>query len=109
MQSICGAYIRRRATRHLEKGRVVIFAGGTSNPYFTTDTAAAGFGNGLPGAVEGHQRLTVDSTPSDTVSCHITMSVARPKVMDAAAISRPRKWHSIIIFSITTRRACCPG
>ena len=34
-------YIRRRATRHLEKGRVVIFAGGTGNPYFTTDTAAA--------------------------------------------------------------------
>jgi uridylate kinase len=35
------AYIRRRAVRHLEKGRVVIFAGGTGNPYFTTDTAAA--------------------------------------------------------------------
>ena len=34
-------YIRRRATRHLEKGRIVIFAGGTGNPYFTTDTAAA--------------------------------------------------------------------
>ena len=41
MQSICEPYIRRRAIRHLEKGRVVIFAAGTGNPYFTTDTAAA--------------------------------------------------------------------
>jgi uridylate kinase len=41
MQSICEPYIRRRAIRHLEKGRVVIFVGGTGNPYFTTDTAAA--------------------------------------------------------------------
>jgi uridylate kinase len=41
MQSICEPYIRRRALRHLEKKRVVIFAGGTGNPFFTTDTAAA--------------------------------------------------------------------
>ena len=41
MQRIAEAYIRRRAIRHLEKGRVVIFAAGTGNPYFTTDTAAA--------------------------------------------------------------------
>jgi uridylate kinase len=41
MQEICEPYIRRRALRHLEKGRVVICAGGTGNPYFTTDTAAA--------------------------------------------------------------------
>ena len=41
MQTICEPYIRRRAVRHLEKGRVVIFAAGTGNPYFTTDTAAA--------------------------------------------------------------------
>ena len=39
MQSVCEPYIRRRATRHLEKGRVVIFAAGTGNPYFTTDSA----------------------------------------------------------------------
>ncbi|OGD94099.1 UMP kinase [Candidatus Curtissbacteria bacterium RIFCSPHIGHO2_01_FULL_41_44] len=38
---VCEPYIRRRAIRHMEKGRVVIFAGGTGNPYFTTDTAAA--------------------------------------------------------------------
>ncbi|MGH6981560.1 MAG: UMP kinase [Stellaceae bacterium] len=41
MQSICEPYIRRRAVRHMEKGRVVIFAAGTGNPFFTTDTAAA--------------------------------------------------------------------
>ena len=41
VNEICEPYIRRRALRHLEKGRVVIFAGGTGNPYFTTDTAAA--------------------------------------------------------------------
>ena len=41
MASICEPYIRRRAIRHMEKGRVVIFASGTGNPYFTTDTAAA--------------------------------------------------------------------
>ncbi len=41
IQSVAESYIRRRAIRHMEKGRVVIFAGGTGNPFFTTDTAAA--------------------------------------------------------------------
>lgn len=41
MQELCEPYIKRRATRHLEKGRVVIFAAGTGNPFFTTDTAAS--------------------------------------------------------------------
>jgi uridylate kinase len=41
MRELCEPYIRRRAIRHIEKGRVVIFAAGTGNPYFTTDTAAA--------------------------------------------------------------------
>ena len=41
MASVCEPYIRRRAMRHIEKGRIVIFAAGTGNPYFTTDTAAA--------------------------------------------------------------------
>jgi uridylate kinase len=41
MQELAEPYIRRRAVRHLEKGRVVIFGGGTGNPYFTTDTTAA--------------------------------------------------------------------
>ncbi len=41
MTTVCEPYIRRRASRHMEKGRVVIFAAGTGNPFFTTDTAAA--------------------------------------------------------------------
>src|SRR5262245_23272284 len=41
MSTVCEPYIRRRAMRHMEKGRIVIFAAGTGNPYFTTDTAAA--------------------------------------------------------------------
>ena len=41
MQTVCEPYIRRRAVRHMEKHRVVIFAAGTGNPFFTTDTAAA--------------------------------------------------------------------
>lgn len=41
MATVCEPYIRRKAIRHLEKGRVVIFAAGTGNPFFTTDTAAA--------------------------------------------------------------------
>src|SRR3954452_14100816 len=41
MASVCEPYIRRRAVRHMEKGRVVIFGAGTGNPFFTTDTAAA--------------------------------------------------------------------
>jgi uridylate kinase len=41
INQVCEDYIRRRAIRHLEKGRVVVFAGGTGNPFFTTDTAAA--------------------------------------------------------------------
>jgi len=41
MEQICEPYIRRRAVRHLEKGRIVIFGAGTGNPYFTTDTAAS--------------------------------------------------------------------
>src|SRR3546814_12044792 len=41
MASVCEPYIRRRAVRHMEKGRIVIFAAGTGTPFFTTDTAAA--------------------------------------------------------------------
>ena len=61
MQSICEPYIRRRAIRHLEKGRVVIFAAGTGNPFFTTDTAAA-----LRGAEIGAE-LVLKATKVDGV------------------------------------------
>src|SRR5947209_14676411 len=56
MQELAEPYIRRRAVRHLEKGRVVIFAAGTGNPYFTTDTAAA------LRAMEIHADVTMKTT-----------------------------------------------
>ena len=58
MASVCEPYIRRRALRHIEKGRIVLFAAGTGNPYFTTDTAAAlrAAEMGCDALVQGHQR-----------------------------------------------------
>src|SRR5437762_8555107 len=61
MQELCEPYIRRRAMRHLEKGRVVIFAAGTGNPYFTTDTAAA------LRAMEIHAQVMLKATKVDGV------------------------------------------
>jgi uridylate kinase len=61
MQELCEPYIRRRAVRHLEKGRVVIFAAGTGNPYFTTDTAAA------LRAMEIHADVVMKATKVDGV------------------------------------------
>jgi uridylate kinase len=61
MQELCEPYIRRRAMRHLEKGRVVIFAAGTGNPYFTTDTAAA------LRAMEIHAEVMLKATKVDGV------------------------------------------
>ncbi len=61
MQSVCEPYIRRRATRHLEKGRAVIFAAGTGNPYFTTDTA------GVLRALEIDANIIIKATKVDGV------------------------------------------
>ena len=61
MQSVCEPYIRRRATRHLEKGRTVIFAAGTGNPYFTTDSA------GVLRALEIDADLIIKATKVDGV------------------------------------------
>ncbi|MEX2260570.1 MAG: UMP kinase [Bryobacteraceae bacterium] len=61
MRQVAEPYIRRRAIRHLEKGRVVIFAGGTSNPYFSTDTAAA------LRALEIHAEILAKATRVDGV------------------------------------------
>jgi uridylate kinase len=61
MDQVCEPYIRRRAVRHLEKGRVVIFAAGTGNPYFTTDTAAA------LRAMEIHAEVLMKATKVDGV------------------------------------------
>jgi uridylate kinase len=61
MQSVCEPYIRRRATRHLEKGRAVVFAAGTGNPYFTTDSA------GVLRALEIDADLIIKATKVDGV------------------------------------------
>lgn len=61
MQSVCEPYIRRRATRHLEKGRVVICAAGTGNPYFTTDSA------GVLRALEIDANVIIKATKVDGV------------------------------------------
>jgi len=111
MSNVCEPYIRRRAERHLEKGRVIICAAGTGNPYFTTDTAAAlravemdcdvllkgtqvdGVYNADPNIVESAERY-------DSLSYHDVLS-ADLKVMDAAAISLCRENSiPIIVFSI---------
>ena len=97
MRAIAEPYIRRRATRHLEKGRVVIFACGTGNPYFTTDTAASlrameiGAEVLLKGTkVDGVYDSDPKKNPSAKPFRELTfMDVLQKelKVMDAAAIS----------------------
>ena len=113
MQSICEPYIRRRATRHLEKGRVVIFAGGTGNPFFTTDTAAAlrasemGCqvllkGTKVDGVYSADPKFNPTAERYSQLSHHDVLS-RDLKVMDAAAISLAREnGIPIIIFSIHT-------
>jgi uridylate kinase len=116
MESVCEPYIRRRAIRHMEKGRVVIFAAGTGNPFFTTDTAAAlraaemNCAAMLKGTqVDGVYSADPKSDPKaerfDTLSYHEVL--ARDlKVMDASAISLSRENRiPIIVFSIHDRGA----
>jgi uridylate kinase len=101
MEALAEPYIRRRAVRHLEKGRVVIFAGGTGNPYFSTDTAA------VLRAIEMHADLLIKATkvegiytadPETDASAefipHLTYQdvlTRNLKVMDAAAVSLCRE------------------
>jgi uridylate kinase len=113
MQSICEPYIRRRAIRHLEKGRVVIFAAGTGNPYFTTDTAAAlrasemgcqalFKGTKVDGVYSADPKLDPKAERFETLTHHEVLS-RDLKVMDASAISLARENRiPIIIFSIHT-------
>ena len=113
MRQISEPYIRRRATRHLEKGRAVIFAAGTGNPYFTTDTAASlrAMEIGADILLKGTKVDAVyDKDPkkySDAVAYrNLTfMDVLRGelKVMDAAAISLCKDNDMpIIVFDIGT-------
>lgn len=111
MDQICEPYIRRRAIRHLERGRVVIFAGGIGSPYFTTDTTAAlrasemGCDALLKGTqVDGVYSADPKKDPAATRYDHLTYHevLARDlKVMDAAAISLARENNiPILVFSI---------
>jgi uridylate kinase len=111
MSSVCEPYIRRRAVRHLEKKRVVIFAAGTGNPFFTTDTAAAlraaelGCDAILKGTqVDGVYAADPRHEPSAERYDRLTYLevLARDlKVMDASAISLARESSiPIIVFSV---------
>lgn len=97
MRQIAEPYIRRRATRHLEKGRVVVFACGTGNPYFSTDTAASlrameiGAqillkGTKVDGVYSSDPKKNADAKKFEEVD-FMTVLQKRLNVMDAAAIS----------------------
>jgi uridylate kinase len=99
MPKIAEPYIRRRAIRHLEKGRVVIFAGGTGNPFFTTDTTAAlraaeidaeailkGTHSGVDGVYSADPKEDPDATRYDEIS-YIEVINLGLKVMDSTAIT----------------------
>ncbi len=111
MSAVCEPYIRRRAERHLEKGRIVIFAAGTGNPFFTTDTAAALRaaemkcdallkGTNVDGVYDMDPQKHQDAKRYETLS-HLEVLANDLKVMDAAAISLARENNiPILVFSI---------
>ena len=111
METVCEPYIRRRAIRHLEKGRIVIFAAGTGNPYFTTDTAAAlramemGCdailkGTQVDGVYDSDPHTNPDARRFETVSYQEVLT-RNLKVMDASAIALARdNALPIIVFSL---------
>ncbi|MBI1338709.1 UMP kinase [bacterium] len=116
MQAICEPYIRRRAMRHMEKGRVVIFAAGTGNPFFTTDTGAAlraaemNCDAMLKGTqVDGVYTADPKRDPSATRYEHLHyMDVLSQElgVMDATAISLMKENRiPVIVFSIHAKGA----
>jgi uridylate kinase len=113
MRSVCEPYIRRRAIRHLEKNRAVIFAAGTGNPYFTTDTAA------VLRALESEADIIMKATRVDGVYDkdpeknpdavrfeNLTYSEVLQKnlrVMDASAISLAREEKlPVLVFNMKT-------
>jgi uridylate kinase len=98
ISEVCEPYIRRRAMRHLEKGRIVIFAGGTGNPFFTTDTAAGLRAleihaeailmgkHGVEGVYSADPRLDAGATFIPEIS-HQEAIEQRLQVMDSTALS----------------------
>ena len=111
ISAVCEPYIRRRAVRHLEKGRVVIFAAGTGNPFFTTDTAAAlrasemGCrallkGTRVDGVYSADPEKDPDAHRYDRLS-YLDVLSKDLRVMDASAISLARENNiPILVFSI---------
>jgi uridylate kinase len=111
MASVCEPYIRRRAERHMEKGRVVVFGAGTGNPFFTTDTAAALRaaemkcdallkGTQVDGVYSADPRKVANATRYEQLTYHDVLANDLG-VMDAAAISLARENHlPIIVFNI---------
>ncbi|MCQ8185563.1 UMP kinase [Parvularcula maris] len=111
MQSICEPYIRRRAIRHLEKGRVVIFAGGTGNPFFTTDTGAAlraaemgcealFKGTQVDGIYSADPKKDPDAERYDEITYRDILTKDL-QVMDQAAVSLTREnGIPIVVFSL---------
>jgi len=112
MEQLAEPYIKRRAIRHLEKGRVVIFAGGTGNPYFTTDTAAAlraieieadvvMKGTKVDGVYDGDPMKDAGAKRFDSLQ-YIEVLNRRLKVMDATAISLCMENKlPIVVFKLT--------
>ena len=111
MASVCEPYIRRRAMRHMEKGRIVIFAAGTGNPYFTTDTAAAlraaemgcdalFKGTSVDGVYNADPKKVPGATRYDHLGFHQVLADDL-KVMDAAAVALCRDNNiPIVVFNI---------
>jgi uridylate kinase len=113
MRAVAEPFIRRRAVRHLEKGRVVVFAAGTGNPYFTTDTAAALRamemradvilkGTKVDGIYTADPMVDKSATKYDDIS-YLTVLERQLKVMDATAISLCMDNKlPIIVFNLRT-------
>lgn len=111
MASVCEPYIRRRAMRHMEKGRIVIFAAGTGNPFFTTDTAAAlraaemqcdalFKGTSVDGVYTADPKKDEAATRYDELSFDRVLS-DNLKVMDASAVAVCRENDiPIVVFNI---------
>jgi uridylate kinase len=111
MSSVCEPFIRRRAERHLEKGRVVIFAAGVGSPYFTTDTGAALRaaemkcdallkGTSVDGIYDADPKQVPGAKRYDTVSYDKVLA-DNLRVMDASAVALCRDNHiPIVVFNI---------
>jgi uridylate kinase len=116
MPTVCEPFIRPRAIRHLEKGRVVVFAAGTGNPFFTTDTAAAlraaemgcdalMKGTSVDGIYTADPKTNPGATRYNRLS-YLDVLSQDLKVMDAAAITLAREnGIPIIVFSVRTTGA----